>query len=157
MGIAVGDAAPDFDLGGIDGATGDPVRRRLSDLRDSRVVLAFYPADNSRVCTAQLEEYTQQVGAFEHLDAAVLAISPQSPESHREFAADRGGFGFPLLSDEDKAVARSFGNLGLLGLYRRCTYVIDPAGRVAWAHRSVGPGMGYRPATEILAALGTSG
>lgn len=153
MSVRVGDPAPDFELQGVDGASGAPLTRRLSELRGHRVVLAFYPADNSRVCTAQLAEYTEQVGAFGELDAEVLAISPQSPESHRDFAAAQGGFGFPLLSDEDKAVAGAYGNLGLLGLYRRCTYVVDTGGRIAWAHRSVGPGIGYRGAAELLGAL----
>ena len=163
MGIAVGDPAPDFTLAGVDGRTGEPGSWTLSALAGHPVVLAFYPADNTPVCTAQLEEYTREIGSFDALDATVLVISPQSPESHRAFAAGRNGFAFPLLSDEDRAVGRVYGVLGLLDLYRRSTFVVGPDGRVSWVHRYVGPGLRYRPADELVAAVraassaGTSG
>lgn len=157
MGIAVGDAAPLFALQGVDGATGSELDLALSDLRGAPVVLAFYPADDSPVCTAQLGEYTEQIGSFENLSARVVAISPQSPESHRRFAEDQGGFAFPLLSDEDKAVAGSYGNLGLLDLYRRSTYVLDAQGSVVWLHRSVGPGLRYSQVDQLVGVLADLG
>lgn len=153
MTLAVGDVAPDFELRGVDGTNGSEVHISLSEQLGSPVVLAFYPADNSPVCTAQLESYTAEVASFENLDASVLAISPQSVESHRAFAAARGGFAFPLLSDEDSAVGREYGNIGLLRLYRRSTFVIDPRGRVAWMHRYIGPGLGYKPVQELVSAV----
>ncbi len=153
MGVAVGEAAPGFSLAGVDGVTGDPLTLALSDLRGSPVVLAFYPADNSPVCTVQLGDYTAQVGSFAELSAQVVAISPQSPESHRGFAQAQGGFGFPLLSDEDKDVARRYGNLGLLDLYRRATFVLDSEGTVAWVHRAIGPGLRYSPVDQLLEVL----
>jgi peroxiredoxin Q/BCP len=153
MGVAVGDAGPLFDLPGVDGATGTELTLALSALRGAPVVLAFYPADDSPVCTAQLGEYTQQIGSFEDLSAHVVAISPQSPESHRRFAAGQGGFAFPLLSDEDKALARSYGNLGLLDLYRRSTYVLDAEGTVVWIHRSLGPGLHYSQVDQLVGVL----
>jgi peroxiredoxin Q/BCP len=153
MGIAVGDAGPLFTLQGIDGATGSELTVALSDLLGDPVVLAFYPADDSPVCTAQLGEYTEQIGSFEDLSARVVAISPQSPQSHRRFAAAQGGFAFPLLSDEDKSVARSYGNLGLLDLYRRSTCVLDAKGTVVWVHRSVGPGLRYSQVDQLVGVL----
>lgn len=153
MGIAVGDAAPLFALEGVDGATGSELSLALSDLRGAPVVLAFYPADDSPVCTAQLGAYTEQIGSFVDLSAQVVAISPQSPESHRRFAEDQGGFAFPLLSDQDKAVARSYGNLGLLDLYRRSTYVLDAHGAVVWLHRSVGHGVQYSQVNQLVGVL----
>lgn len=153
MGVAVGDPAPSFSLPGIDGATGSELTLELSDLRGDPVVLVFYPADDSPVCTAQLGEYTQQIGSFEALSARVVAISPQSPESHRIFAAAQDGFAFPMLSDEDKAVARSYGNLGLLDLYRRCTFVLDREGTVVWLHRAMGPGIRYSQVDKLVGVL----
>lgn len=153
MTLSVGDEAPDFTLDAIDGTTGDRFVATLSDHRGSPVVLAFYPADRSPVCTAQLQSYTADIASFDALDTLVLALSPQSVDSHREFARSRGGFAFPLLSDEDSAVARAYGNIGLLGLYRRSTFVIDPEGRVSWMHRYIGPGLGYKPVDEIVGAL----
>jgi len=148
--VAVGEEAPDFDLLGVDGATGVAGRWCLSDHRGAPVVVLFYPGDSSPVCRRQLGEYTEGISAFSQLDAVVLAVSHQSPASHRRFAERSGGFAFPLLSDSDKAVAREWGVLGLLDLYRRCSFVLDAAGIVRHAHRSIGPGLLYRPATEVL-------
>ncbi|MGI9578815.1 MAG: peroxiredoxin [Microthrixaceae bacterium] len=153
MGLSVGDVAPGFSLDGVDGTTGEALEVSLSQHRGTPVVLAFYPADNSPVCTAQLESYTAEVASFDALNAVVLAVSPQSVESHRQFAQARGGFAFPLLSDEDARVGRAYGNIGLLRLYRRSTFVIDPEGRVTWMHRYIGPGLGYKPVDELVAAL----
>ncbi len=153
MGIAVGEPAPSFALTGVDGATGDELMVDSADLLGNPVVLAFYPADDSPVCTAQLGDYTAQTGSFAELGAQVVAISPQSAQSHREFAERQGGFAFPLLSDEDKAVARTYGNLGLLDLYRRCTYVIDSRGTVVWLHRPVGIGLSYSSVDRLVEVL----
>lgn len=151
--LPVGAVAPDFDLPGVDGRTGDFRRWTLGGFRPRPVVLLFYPGDRSPVCLRQLNEYTVGIGAFESLDAQVLALSHQSPESHLAFAQHNGGFGFPMLADEDKAVARSYGVLGMLDLYRRCTFVIDGGGTIAYSHRYVGPGLGYRPVQEIAATV----
>ena len=153
MSPSIGDPAPDFTVPGVDGRTGEDLVVTLSSLRGAPVVLAFYPADNSPVCRAQLESYTAEVASFEALDATVLALSPQSVDSHRAFAKARGGFAFPILSDVDSSVARKYGNLGLLGLYRRSTFVIDPGGRISWMHRYVGPGLGYKPVNELVEAI----
>jgi peroxiredoxin Q/BCP len=112
-------------------------------------VLAFYPADSSPVCTRQLVSYTAGIAELAALDAVLLAISPQDVASHRDFAAAHGGFAFPLLSDTDKAVGRSYGIVGLLDLYRRSTFIIDADGVVAHAHRYLGPGLGYKPLAQI--------
>jgi peroxiredoxin Q/BCP len=118
-------------------------------------VLAFYPADNSPVCTRQLVSYTAGIAELAALDAhPAVAISPQDVASHRDFAAAHGGFAFPLLSDTDKAVGRSYGILGLLDLYRRSTFVIDADGVVAHAHRSIGPwASGYKNRWRSIAGL----
>jgi thioredoxin-dependent peroxiredoxin len=151
--LAVGAEAPDFTLAGVDPRTGEFRDFSLSQYRGHPVVLVFYPADNSPVCTRQLAEYTASVADFETLDAQVLAISPQDPATHLEFSRDQGGFGFPLLADVDREVGRRFGVLGLLDLYRRCTFVVDPDGRIAYIHRYLGPALEFRPAEELLAAL----
>ncbi len=151
--LRIGDPAPAFKLPGVDGATGDALEVSLEDLRGRPVVIAFYPADDSPVCTAQLGEYSERIRDYQRLDAAVVAISPQSPESHRAFAASQGGFAFPLLSDEDLSVGRSYGVLGLLDLYRRSTFVVDRDGVVRSAHRYLNPTAGYRSADSLLTAL----
>jgi peroxiredoxin Q/BCP len=154
--LPVGADAPDFDLPGVDGRTGDYRRFSLSEFSGTPVVLLFYPGDGSPVCARQLSEYTAGISAFESLDAQVLAVSHQSPESHLRFSEAHGGFAFPMLSDEDKEVARAYGVLGLLDLYRRCTFVVGRDGRIAYAHRYVGPGLGYRPVEELVDAVATA-
>ncbi|MBV6507038.1 MAG: Peroxiredoxin [Acidimicrobiales bacterium] len=125
----------------------------LDDYRGQPVVLVFYPADDSPVCTRQLGTYTEDIGAFREVNAQILAISPQSTDSHRSFSEKRGGFAFPLLSDEGKAVGAAYGILGLLGLYRRSAFVIDAEGTITYAHRSIG-GLSFRPTGELVAAVG---
>jgi len=151
--VAIGDEAPTFDLPGVDGRTGQEGRWSLDDLRGQPVVVLFYPGDSSPVCRRQLGEYTSGIAGFADLDAQVLAVSHQSVDSHRRFAERSGGFGFPLLTDADRSVAREWGVLGLLDLYRRCTFVLDADGRVRYTHRAIGPGLTYRPVAEVLEAV----
>ena len=151
--LRVGDPAPDFTLDGVDGRTGERITVTLSALPGHPVVLAFYPADDSPVCTAQLNEYTRRIADFDELDATVLAVSPQSPESHRSFADGQGGFAFPLLSDEDLVVGHEYGVVGLLDLYRRSTFVIDADGVVRYAHRYLNAGAGYRTTPDLVEVL----
>lgn len=152
MGVAVGDEAPSFELAGYDPRDARRGTWSLSELRGRPVVLVFYPADGSPICTRQLSSYSKGIEGFAELDAEVLALSPQDVDSHAEFA-EAHGLAFPLLADRDKAVARSYGVLGLLELYRRCTFVIDPDGRVSWVHRPLGPGLGFHTAEELVSAV----
>lgn len=149
-GPKVGEVAPDFTLPGIDG--GRERTWTLSELRGQPVVLVFYPGDGTPVCTQQLVTYTDEIAAFAGVGAQVLAMSPQSVESHRAFAAENGGFAFPLLADEDKAVGLRYGIVGPLGFYRRSVFVIAPDGRVGWIHRAVA-GLSFQPSDEIVAAV----
>jgi peroxiredoxin Q/BCP len=146
--INVGDTAPDFTLSGVDGRTGEVATYSLAAHRGAPVVLVFYPADNSPVCTVQLTSYTESVRELEGVGAQVLALSPQDLDSHRAFAKRHGGFAFPLLCDVDKAVGEAYGILGPLGFYRRSLFVVAPDGRVSYAHRSV-TSLSYQP-TEVL-------
>jgi len=145
--LAVGDVAPDFTAPG----TGD-TQYTLSAFRGSAVVLVFYPGDNTPVCTRQLNTYSTNVDDFAALGAQVLALSPQSVDSHEQFSCQQGGFGFPLLADEDKQIAKAYGVLGPLGFYRRCVFVLDPGGIVRYAHRAV-TGITFKPTEELLNAV----
>ncbi len=154
--IEVGDIAPNFALEGITGDGAEQKRFSLADYRGSPVVLVFYPADNSPICTAQLRSYTDDMSAFESVDAQVLALSPQSLAGHTEFAKRNGGFGFPLLSDVDRKVAKDFDILGPLGFYRRSVFVIDAKGIIRWARRAAA-GLTFRPVNEIVEAVRSIG
>ena len=145
-GVTVGDTAPDFTLPG----TGER-SYSLSEYRGQPVVLVFYPGDNTPVCTKQLNSYTADIGQFEGVGAQVLAISPQSVESHEGFAA-KHGFKFPLLADTDKRVAALYGTLGPLGFPRRSVFVVDADGVVRYAHRAIA-GLIFRSTDELVRAV----
>ena len=143
----VGDPAPDFELPGTEGRN-----YSLAEYRGKPVVLVFYPGDSTPVCTRQLNEYTTDIDKFAEVGAQVLAISPQSVASHERFADEQGGFGFPLLADEDKAVGTAYGIIGPVGFYRRSVFVIDGEGVIRYAHRAVG-GLTFRPTNELVDAV----
>ncbi len=117
------------------------------------MVLVFYPADHSPVCTVQLQTYSHDIADFADVGAQVLAISPQGIDEHEGFAAEHG-LAFPLLADEGKKVGEEYGILGPLGFYRRSIFVIDVAGVVRYAHRATA-GLTFRPVAEIVDALHT--
>ncbi len=150
--LKVGEPAPEFNLEGVDGTDGGARRYSLSEYVGNPVVLVFYPADNSPVCTVQLRSYTDDIGAFASAGASVLALSPQSVDDHVGFAEQNGGFAFPLLADVDREVGRSYDILGPLGFYRRSVFVVDAAGIVRWARRATA-GLTFRPVSEIVEAV----
>ncbi|MEO7443014.1 MAG: peroxiredoxin [Acidimicrobiales bacterium] len=146
----VGDPAPDFSLPGTPGGRS----YRLDDQRGHPVVLVFYPADNTPVCTTQLRHYSTELEQFAGLGAAVFALSPQDVASHEKFAADND-VDFPLLADVDKAVGRSYGVVGPLGFYKRSVFVIDAAGLIRYAHRSM-HNLTFRTTDELVKVIGSA-
>lgn len=146
--VKVGSRAPDFELEGTDGTPDGRRTFSLSELRGHPVVLIFYPEDNTVVCTEQLTSYTADLSIFADVGAKVLALSPQSLDSHEGFATLHGPFGFPLLADTELAVGEAYGVLGPLGFYRRSAVVIDPEGIVVFAYRSI-TGLSFRSAAEL--------
>jgi thioredoxin-dependent peroxiredoxin len=138
MGIpAIGAPAPDFTLPGLRVQAG--VRTddeyTLSAQIGRTVVLAFYPADASPVCTSQLCSYQTELDEFLDLGALVWGISPQGLDSHESFA--RGSsLSFPLLSDAGGEVVRDYGvHAPAIGV-RRSVFLVGPDGVVRW--RNVG-------------------
>jgi thioredoxin-dependent peroxiredoxin len=145
MSIAVGSVAPDFELEGTGGTY------KLSSYRGQPVVLVFYPGDNTPVCTKQLNSYNDELSEFDGVGAQVLAISPQTVESHDGFSA-KHGFKFPLLADADKNVGEAYGILGPLGFYRRSVFVVDGDGKIAYAHKAIA-GLTFRATSELVDAV----
>jgi peroxiredoxin Q/BCP len=122
-----GDRAPDFELEGTEG------RFRLADHHGRRVVLLFYPGDNTPVCTKQFCSYRDNAEDLGELDAVFVGISSQDLDSHAEFVA-KNGLNVPLLADTDHAVAKLYdAHAPLIGT-RRAVIVIDPQGIVRARH-----------------------
>lgn len=152
----VGDEAPSFTLPGTGPAEGPAagvtVREySLADFAGKPVILAFYPGDDTAVCTKQLNDYNEGMEEFNGLDAQILGISSQDVESHRRFSA-KYGFRFPLLADTDKSVARQYGTLGPIGFPRRSVFIVDGNGVIRYAHRAIA-GLAFRPTSELVRVL----
>ncbi len=149
----IGQAAPDFTLPGVMLMDGNAVFPdfTLSAQRGSPLVLAFYPGDNTAVCTRQLCSYASGLEQFTNFGATVWAISPQGVESHEQFAR-KYGLALPLLADEGLKVSRQYGiTLGSAGL-RRSVFVIDADGIVRWKHVTL-VGLTFPSAKTISAQL----
>ena len=153
----VGQPAPDFTLPGVVVVAGAAAHAdyTLSQQRGQPVVLAFYPGDNTAVCTRQLCSYTSGLESFTGFGAAVWAISPQGLASHEQFAR-KYNLAFPLLADEGLAVSRHYGiTLAGAGL-RRSVFVIDSDGIVRWKHVTL-VGLTFPSADTIAAQLSALG
>ena len=144
-GPQVGDAAPDFALEGTDGSF------RLSDQRGRRVVLLFYPGDDTAVCTKQFCSYRDRADDMSALDAVVVGISHQDVASHRSFI-EHHGLTVPLLADVDHDVGRAYGvSAPVLGT-RRAAFIVDEDGIVR--HRVVHRlGLDFQSADDLAEAL----
>ena len=146
-----GDPAPDFDLEAAGG------RVALRDLRGKRVVLYFYPKDDTPGCTKEACGFRDSSTDFAQAGAVVVGVSPDPVASHQRFAS-KYDLPFLLASDPDHQVASAYGAWGpkkFMGrAYEgvlRTTYLIDPDGRIARVFPDVTPD-GH--AQEVLAALG---
>ena len=134
MSAAVGSKAPDFTLPNQDR---QPVSLR-DELQKNNVVLAFFPAAFSSVCTKELCTFRDQLGPMNHLaKAQVLGISVDTPFALKAFANEQK-LQFPLLSDFNKDVIRSYDvfnpdMIGLKGIAKRAIFVIARDGTVKYA------------------------
>jgi peroxiredoxin Q/BCP len=99
--------------------------------RGKTVVVAFYPADFTQGCTAEMQTFADQYDTLFGSDVVVLGISADSLETHRRFAASLD-LPFRLLSDPDQKVARKYGSNGDSGRPRRTVFVVGPDGQVKY-------------------------
>jgi len=141
----VGEQAPDFELPGTEGTF------KLSEHRGERVVLLFYPGDNTMVCTKQFCSYRDRADDFAALDATVVGISSQDLASHEGFIA-KHGLNVPLLSDVDRQVSIGYSAFSpRLGI-KRAVVVIDEDGIVRARHDHL-LGLDYQSVDELKAML----
>ena len=149
--LSVGDKAPAFAL--VD-QRGNKVR--LSALRGQRVVVYFYPKADTPGCTTQSCELRDHRKELTKLGAQVIGISPDAPAKQAKFDA-KYELGFPLLADEDHAVAGAWGAWGekvnygrkYMGIIRSA-FVVDEKGKIAGAFYKVSPKATFALAAEVL-------
>jgi peroxiredoxin Q/BCP len=140
-----GDPAPDFQLAGTDGPF------RLAEQRGQRVVLLFYPGDNTPVCTRQFCSYRDHAEDVSGLGAVIVGISAQSVDSHAQFVAQHG-LNIPLLADEDGAVAKAYGAWRPVVGTRRAVFAVDEEGVIRHRHMHT-LGLDYQDVDELRQAL----
>ncbi len=136
--IQIGDAAPEFCL-----HDGGDEEICLKSYRGKWIVLYFYPKDNTSGCTREAMDFTAALDSLHALEAEVLGVSRDSPESHRKFA-EKHDLKITLLSDPDHQVMEEYGVWALKKMYGRegfgvirSTFLIDPEGRIVRIWRSV--------------------
>ncbi len=148
----VGASAPEFTATTDSGETVS-----LADYRGKRVVLFFYPKDDTPGCTTQACGFRDNYLAIEEKNAVVLGVSPDGQKSHAKFRT-KHNLPFTLLVDEDHAIAEAYGVWGEKSMYGktymgiiRSHFVIDEEGRIAQAEVKVSP---TDSVERALAALG---
>jgi thioredoxin-dependent peroxiredoxin len=136
--LAEGDLIPDVTLTGMDGQSVS-----LSAFRGNKLVLYFYPKDDTSGCTREAKEFTALAGDFEKAGTWILGVSKDDPKSHAKFT-DKYELGIKLASDLDGSVCEAFGTWGQKSLYGRkymgidrATFLIDRDGTLARAWRKV--------------------
>ncbi len=149
----LGSKIPDFTLpGGI--LTDGAFERRdytLSSAAGHPLVLAFYPGDDTSVCTKQMCSYSSGLERFTELDAEVWGISPQDVDSHEAFAR-KHDLRMPLLADPGREIVRAFG-IAMPGLgLRRSVFLVGPDGTLAWKHVAL-LGATYQSVDTLAGAL----
>ena len=138
--LTPGDEAPDFSTMND---SNQPVK--LSDFRGQRVVLYFYPKDDTAGCTRQACGFRDNYSDIEAKNAVVLGVSPDGVESHQAFKA-KNGLPFPLLTDEDHSIAETYGvwrererdGVKFMGVVRS-HFVLDEEGKVVESQYNVNP------------------
>ncbi|MFO0833467.1 MAG: peroxiredoxin [Phycisphaerales bacterium] len=124
--LNIGDSAPDFPLSPKEGGP----RTLRECLAEGPVLLYFYPADFTRVCTAQACMLRDAQPSLAATSARIIGVSPQGVDSHESFIA-RHTLPFTLVADTDRAIARLYGVSALFGLLtRRATFLIDTHGTI---------------------------
>ncbi|HET7598831.1 MAG TPA: thioredoxin-dependent thiol peroxidase [Gemmatimonadales bacterium] len=149
--LKAGDNAPPFALPADDGRT-----IALEDLKGQKVVLYFYPKDDTSGCTKEACEFRDRWAEVQRLGAVVLGVSPDGVDSHGRFKR-KYSLPFPLLADERHTVAEAYGTWAEKSMYgrkymgiARSTFIIDENGRISRVFERVKP-EGH--AAEVLAAL----
>ena len=154
--LAIADAAPDFAANAVGGKYGQGKIVRLTDFRGSKVVLYFYPKDDTPGCTAQACGLRDAWSEFDG-EAEIFGVSIDSSASHEKFIS-KYQLPFPLLSDPEKKIVSDYGVWVEKSMYgktymgtERTTFVINERGRIAAILRKVKPAEHVEQLRDALA------
>ena len=149
--LEIGDQAPEFKA-----LTDSGESIKLSDYRGKKVVLYFYPKDDTPGCTKQACGFRDEAGTIDESNAVVLGVSPDGEASHVKFR-DKYELGFTLLVDEDHSIAESYRVWGEKKMYGRSYmgiirshFVIDEKGRILDAQVKVSPANSVKYALKSI-------
>jgi thioredoxin-dependent peroxiredoxin len=142
--VAVGEPAPDFEAPASTGGV-----LRLSQFRGRPLVLYFFPKAFTYGCTIETEGFVQEFPQLQAKGVQVVGVSVDNLETQTAFANECHAV-FPLVADSSKEVARRYGALGILGVPRRVTYLIDANGIVRDIVESIRPGPHLRASLEKI-------
>ena len=131
-GLKVGQKAPEFNVVNDEGQ-----KVKLSDFKGKKVVLYFYPKDDTPGCTTEACAFRDGIDEIESRGAVVLGVSADSVESHKKFK-DKFDLNFPLLADPDKKIVQAYGTWKEKAMYgkkfmgiERTTFIIDEHGKIS--------------------------
>ena len=138
--LKAGDKAPNFNLKDGEGKTA-----KLSDFKGRKVVLYFYPRDDTPGCTKEACSFRDNLGTLKKLNVEVLGVSNDDSDSHKKFA-EKYNLSFRLLADVDKKVSKDYGIYELKNMYgkeyygiTRSTFVIGEYGKIQKIYYKVNP------------------
>jgi peroxiredoxin Q/BCP len=151
-----GQRAPDFSLPWANRQGVGPIESpyQLASDRGKTVVVAFYPRDFTKGCTAEMRTFAEQYDSLFGPDVVLVAISSDSVETHGRFAASLG-LPFRLLSDPDQRVSKQYASKDPDGYNRRTVYVVGPDGRVKFRNLSFNA-LDPKDYTELRTAVRSS-
>jgi peroxiredoxin 2/4 len=150
-----GDPAPTFDLPCT--VEGKISRVSLRALRSAMVVVFFYPRDFSFICPTEVAGFHKQREAFAGASAGIIGISVDDAETHRRWAKELGGIGYPLAADADGAMAQLYGVFDEKEkTAMRATFILDSERTIAYAVASrVNVGRSVSETLRVVRALGS--
>jgi thioredoxin-dependent peroxiredoxin len=144
---SAGQMAPTFTLPSQDGN-----QVSLDSFRGKWVVLYFYPKDMTQGCTIEAHNFQRDQAKYDALNAAIVGVSVDTPDSHKQFCT-KEGLTFKLLADPEHKVVDEYGSLGHFGtmtIAMRNTFLIDPKGKIVKVWTKVNPQV---HSEEVLAAI----
>jgi len=142
-----GAVAPEFAL--------SDQHNKVHELKESRgkiVVLAFYPADMTKGCSLEAHNFTNALDEFKKRDVELYGISVQDVKSKKKFC-DTEGIKYSLLADVEKAASKDYGVLGVTGMAKRVTFVIDKEGKIAAVDPAVKPASAVPDTLKMVDAV----